>query len=360
MDITHRPLPPRDEMLRAFLSRDECFDGVFVTAVATTGIFCRPSCPARKPKPENVEFFSTARDALLRGFRPCLRCRPLEPAGAPPTWLAGVLAAVEAEPERRWRDADLRRMGLQPERVRRWFQDQHGMSFHAYARARRLAAALGQIRAGADVTTTALEHGWDSLSGFGEAFRRLFGTPPSHASDAPVLVVRRLLTPLGPMLAAGTDDRLALLEFVDRRMLAAQLERLRHRLGCAMVPGACPALERTAEQLGEYFSGTRRAFSLPLETPGTEFQKAVWERLVAIPYGATTTYGDLARDLGRPSAARAVARAVGDNRLALVIPCHRVIGGDGDLTGYGGGLWRKRRLLDHERRNAEVDQPMSF
>jgi len=360
MDSRHHPLPPRDEMLRAFLGRDSGFDGVFVTAVATTGIFCRPSCPARKPRPENVAFFPTPREALLHGFRPCLRCRPLEPAGSTPDWLAPLLEAVEAEPERRWRDDDLRRLGLQPERVRRWFQGQHGMSFHAYARARRLGAALGQIRTGADVTTTALEHGWDSLSGFGEAFRRLFGSPPSHATDAPVLLLKRLVTPLGPMLAAGAGDDLALLEFVDRRMLATQLERLRHRLGCAMVPGACPALERTTEQLGEYFAGSRRDFSLPLELPGTQFRKTVWERLAAIPYGVTTTYGALARGLGRPSAARAVARAVGDNRLAIVIPCHRVVGSDGDLTGYGGGLWRKRRLLDHERRNAEAAEPMSF
>ena len=277
MDIRHHPLPPRDEMLRAFLGRDSGFDGVFVTAVATTGIFCRPSCPARKPRPENVEFFPTPREALLHGFRPCLRCRPLEPAGSTPDWLSPLLESVEAEPERRWTDADLRDLGLQPERVRRWFQGQHGMSFHAYARARRLGAALGQIRTGADVTTTALEHGWDSLSGFGEAFRRLFGSPPSHATDAPVLLLKRLVTPLGPMLAAGAGDALALLEFVDRRMLATQLERLRHRLGCAMVPGVCPALERTTEQLGEYFAGSRRSFSLALELPGTQFQRTVWE-----------------------------------------------------------------------------------
>jgi AraC family transcriptional regulator of adaptative response/methylated-DNA-[protein]-cysteine methyltransferase len=157
-------LPPHDEMLTAFLSRDPGYDGVFVTAVATTGIFCRPSCTARKPRPENVEFFPTNRDALLAGYRPCLRCRPLEPAGAVPSWVREMLTEIENDPTRRWTDQDLRDRGLHPDRVRRWFQHHHGMTFHAYHRARRLGLALGRIRHGSDVTSSAFDHGYDSLS----------------------------------------------------------------------------------------------------------------------------------------------------------------------------------------------------
>lgn len=344
-------LPPHDEMLNAFLQRDAGYDGVFVTAVTTTGIFCRPSCPARKPRPDNIEFLPTPRDALLAGYRPCLRCRPLERAGEAPQWVRELLAEIERDPMHRWTDQDLRARGLGPDRVRRWFQQHHGMTFHGYERARRLGLALGRIRHGSDVTTTALDHGYDSISGFGEAFGKLFGGPPSRAGG-PVVTVNRLPSPLGPMIAGATDDGLCLLEFGDRRMLETQLDRLRRRLGCTMVPGEHPVLARTTTELEGYFRGELTAFSVPLVVPGTEFQRTVWDRLQEIPSGTTVTYAELARQVGRPAAVRAVGGAVGDNRLAIIIPCHRVVGRDGRLTGYGGGLWRKQRLLEHERASA--------
>ena len=141
-------LPSEPVMLEAFLSRDASFDGIFITGVHTTGIFCRPTCPARKPKPENVSFFPNSHDALLAGYRPCRRCRPLEPEGTPPEWLRPLLDDLESDPTRRWRDADMRERGLSPERVRRWFQKHHGMTFQAYSRARRLGSALGRVREG--------------------------------------------------------------------------------------------------------------------------------------------------------------------------------------------------------------------
>ncbi len=347
-------MPSQREMLDAVMARDDSYDGVFVTAVHTTGIFCRPSCPARKPRPEHVTFYPSAREALVAGFRPCLRCRPLELSSETPDWLRSLLAEVEADPARRWRDSDLRRLKLNPDRVRRWFLSQHHMTFHAYTRARRLGLALGRIQGGDRVTTSALDHGFDSLSGFNDAFRRLFGGAPTRSGHVRALAIRRLATPLGAMVAAAGDDGLYLLEFADRRMLETQIQRLRRRLPVVFVPGGHEVLERTALELDAYFAGTCRMFSLPLAALGSEFQREVWERLRAIPYGATASYSEIARALGRPRGVRAVARANGDNRLAIVIPCHRVIGADGKLTGYGGGLWRKQRLIDHERRNVEA------
>lgn len=344
-------LPPRDTMLEAFLERDASFDGVFLTAVRTTGIFCRTTCPARKPHPENVEFFSDARQALLAGYRPCRRCRPLRPTGTPPAWLRPLLDAVEEDPSRRWSDDDLRGRGLSPERVRRWFSRHHGMTFHAYSRARRLGEALGSIREGEEVTRAAFASGYDSLSAFHEAFKQVVGTTPTEARRATRVTVTRIPTPLGPMVAGATDDALCLLEFADRRMLETQLRRLRQRLSAVFVPGNNPLLARTADQVRGYFEGTRRAFDLPLALPGTDFQMAVWEALREVPWGEAVSYGELARRLGRPSAVRAVARANGDNRVAIVVPCHRVVGSDGALTGYGGGLWRKRAMLELERGN---------
>jgi AraC family transcriptional regulator of adaptative response/methylated-DNA-[protein]-cysteine methyltransferase len=342
-------LPARDEMLAALMARDSAYDGVFVAAIRTTGIFCRPSCTARKPDPRNVRFFPSPGEAQAAGFRPCLRCRPLEIAGQTPVWIAALLREVEADSARRWTDADLRARRLNPDRVRRWFLQHHHMTFHAYARARRLGLALGRIQGGDAVIASALDHGFDSLSGFNDAFRRLFGNAPTRLGGMRPLAVRRVATPLGTMVAAAGDGGLYLLEFDDRRMLETQITRLRQRLDVTLVPGTHPVLDQTQRELDEYFAGVRRTFTLPLATPGTPFQQRVWQRLLAIPHGATRSYAEIARAIGQPEAGRAVARANGDNRLAIVIPCHRVIGADGKLTGYGGGLWRKQRLLDLER-----------
>jgi AraC family transcriptional regulator of adaptative response/methylated-DNA-[protein]-cysteine methyltransferase len=336
-------------MLEAFLGRDPAYDGVFVTGVRTTGIFCRPSCVAKKPHPENLSFFGDAKEALDAGYRPCMRCRPLEPVGLSPEWLQPLLQAVEADPGRRWSDQEIRARGLSPERVRRWFKSHHGMTFQAYHRARRLGSALGHVRDGSSVGRAAFEAGYDSLSGFQEAFRLYFGTHPTSLEHATVVRVDRIATTMGLMLAAATDEALVMLEFVDRRMLPTQVRRIRERLGAVFVPEPNPVIEATARALAAYFESQLRHFDLPLRPLGTPFQTEVWEALRGIPYGQTRSYADLARAVGRPAAVRAVGRANGMNALALVVPCHRVVGADGKLVGYGGGLWRKRRLLALEQ-----------
>ncbi len=347
-----KTLPPTEVMARAFNASDSEFDGVFYTAVRTTGIFCRPSCTARKPKLENVEYYASVQEALFAGYRPCLRCRPVDPPGAAPEWLAPLLAAIEEDPAKRWMDADLRAIGLDPFRVRRWFTANHSMTFHAYQRARRLALALGRIRRGGDLTDAAFEHGFESLSGFRDAFEKLFGDTPGRSRTTNVVTVTRILSPLGPLVVGVFDDALCLLEFCDRRMLETQIRRLQDRLSCRAVPGETDLMAEVERQLKEYFEGSRREFDLPLLTPGTPFQQRVWEILRTIPYGTTASYAEQAAKLGQPEAVRAVARANGDNRIGIIIPCHRVVAADGTLCGYGGGLWRKRCLLDHERAHA--------
>lgn len=342
-------MPSPREMYRAIENKDESYEGIFIIGVKTTGIFCRPGCPARTPKIENIEFFANAQGALLAGYRPCRRCRPLTPAGHPPDDIAGLIEAVEREPERRWRDEDIRARGLEPARVRRWFQKHHGMTFHAFARARRLGTALGQIRAGDDATGAAFDHGYESLSGFREAFRKLFGEPPGRVDRHTQVWVNRIRTPLGPMLAGVTDEALVLLEYVDRRMLETQIGRLRRHLGAAFVPGENAVTTQIETELREYFDGERRTFTVPVRTPGSAFQQRVWDALREIPHGETRSYADVARVIGKPSAVRAVGTANGDNRLAIVIPCHRVVRSDGTLGGYGGQLWRKKALLALER-----------
>jgi AraC family transcriptional regulator of adaptative response/methylated-DNA-[protein]-cysteine methyltransferase len=234
--------------------------------------------------------------------------------------------------------------------VRRWFQKTHGMTFQAYCRSRRLGDAFVALRSGDAIDEVVFDHGWGSHSGFRTAFGKLAGAPPGAAAarDGSLIRLTWLETPVGPLVAGATDDALCLLEYPDRRMMETQLDTLRRRFARPLAPGDSPLFTPLREQLGEYFAGRRRAFDLPLEYPGSPFQRRVWDALRRIPYGETRTYADLAREIGAPGAARAGGTANGANRLAIIIPCHRVIAAGGGLGGYGGGLWRKLRLLELE------------
>lgn len=169
-----------------------------------------------------------------------------------------------------------------------------------------------------------------------------------------VIHLSHIDTPIGEMVAAASDEHLVLLEYVHRRTLDAQLERVKRAVPGMYEPGRSPIIDQVRAQLDEYFRGERSEFDVPLLTPGTPFQERVWDELRRIPHGQTTSYGRVARAIGQPEAVRAVARANGDNRVAIIIPCHRVIGADGSLTGYGGGLWRKKKLLELEARAHEL------
>lgn len=231
------------EMDRAFLTSDPAWDGRFVAAVRTTGIFCRPSCRVRKPLPRNVEYLPDAAAARAAGYRACLRCQP---------------------------------------------------------------------------------------------------------ENGSTVVLRTIETPIGPMRTGATDTAVVLCDYANRPMIATQLASVRRRIG-PTVEGSSPLLDRLASQLDEYFDGTRRAFDLPTDIPGSAFQERVWSELRRIPYGETISYRVLAERVGASGAYRAAGRANGSNRLAVIVPCHRVVAANGGLGGYGGGLPAKRWLLDRER-----------
>jgi AraC family transcriptional regulator of adaptative response/methylated-DNA-[protein]-cysteine methyltransferase len=341
-------------MERAFMASDATYDGIFFTAVRTTGIFCRPSCRARKPLPSNVEFFASIREALFAGYRPCRRCQPAVSGADTPDWAKRLLAVVESEPDRRFRDADLHQFGVDPARARRYFLEHYGMTFQAYCRGRRLSGALRQLRQGDSLDEVALGTGWDSHSGFRDAFAKTFGVAPGQGREASCIVTTAIDTPLGPIIAGATDEGLCLLEFTDRRMLEAQLTRLRALLKQPLVPGEHPHLAHAREELHGYLAGTVRTFTVPLVFRGTPFEERVWRELIRIPYGETLSYAQLATRVQAPGAQRAVGRANGMNRISIIIPCHRVVNSDGKLGGYGGGLWRKHWLLALERRRETV------
>lgn len=353
VNVEPRPrLPSVRTMYRALARRDAAYEGVFFTGVKTTGIFCRPTCRARKPRPENVEFFPNVSEALHGGYRPCRLCRPMDATTPVPPLVERLRRAVEGAADGRVTDKDLAALGVDPSTARRRFQAYHGMTFHAYQRARRMGLALRAVRAGGAVIDAQLGGGYESSSGFRAAFARVFGRAPGGAGAAACLLARRISTPLGTMLALADEAGLRLLEFVDRRGLERELLALRRRLRCAVVPGNHAVLDAVAAQLARYFSGEVLTFDVPLAPVGSEFQRRVWAELGRIPPGRTRSYVEMARRLGLPKGPRAIGRANGANRLAIVIPCHRVIRADGTLCGYAGGLWRKQRLLDHERRHA--------
>ena len=336
-------------MYSAFLRRDPTYEGVFWLGVRTTGIFCRPTCHARTPNRENIEFFAAPSDALHAGFRPCRKCLPLDHGRKPPPLVEQLLVLVEREPGRRYRDAELVARGIDPSTARRQFKRYCGMTFQAYHRARRMGIALSDIRKGKTVLDSQLDQGFESGSGFREAFARIVGTPPSRAGSLGVLHAKWLESPLGAMLALADDRGLHLLDFVDRRGLERALTHLQRRLSARVLPGEHPVLTQIVRELGEYFQRARLVFDTPVVLTGSPFQLAVWRALQIIPPRTTCSYRELAIAVGLPSSVRAVGRANGDNRLSIIVPCHRVIGSDGALTGYGGGLWRKQKLLDLEQ-----------
>lgn len=343
-------LPPNDTMYRALVNRDTSFEGIFFVGVRTTGIFCRPTCSAKKPARENVEFFPSTNEALLGGYRPCLRCQPMDPGTRPPELIERLRAEVEKAPDGRLTDKELTALSIDPSTARRQFKRHYGMTFQAYHRARRMGLALREVRRGARVETARNGSGFESESGFREAFTKIFGDPPTAARKRSGLFAERIETPLGMMLAVADDEGLRLLEFGDRRALEREVTILRGRLKTNVVPGEHPHLDAVRTQLADYFSGKNLEFDLPMAPIGSDFQMRAWEVLRSIPVAETRSYSWMAERLGRPGAQRAVGRANGTNMISIVIPCHRVIRADGSLCGYGGGLWRKKWLLEHERK----------
>jgi AraC family transcriptional regulator, regulatory protein of adaptative response / methylated-DNA-[protein]-cysteine methyltransferase len=345
-------LPPPETMYRALLKRDASFEGIFLVAVRTTGIFCRPTCTAKKPARENVDFFATAGEALHEGYRPCLRCHPMDPDKRPPKLIERLRTEVERAPDGRVTDKELTAMAIDPSTARRQFKRHYGMTFQAYHRARRMGLALSELRRGGRVDRARNGSGFESESGFREAFTKIFGEPPTTARTRSPMFAERIDTPLGAMIAVADNEGLRLLEFIDRRATEYELSILRKRLRTNVVPGEHPHLTAARQQLGDYFSGKNLEFDVPLAPVGSDFQLRAWKILRSIPVGETRSYSWMAKRLGDENARRAVGRANGTNMICIVIPCHRVIRADGTLCGYGGGLWRKKWLLDHERRCA--------
>lgn len=342
-------LPETDTLYAALCNRDDTYEGRAWVGVTSTGIFCRLTCPARKPKPENCQWYDSVGACIEAGFRPCKRCHPLAPMAEAEPVIQTLLEALERRPSYRWSEGDIARMGLDASTARRAFKRHFGMTFLEMARQRRLREGFTTLAKGRPVIEAQLDSGFESPSAFRSAFAKLLGQNPSDFAADALLRADWIDTPLGPLVAVCDQHALHLLEFVDRKALPTSLKKLQTLSKGSLGFGRFEITDQVKSELAAFFSGNRDTFDVKLAYHGSPFTQEVWDELRTIPAGETRSYSDMANAIGRPSSVRAVARANGANQIALIVPCHRVIGADGSLTGYGGGLWRKQRLIELER-----------
>jgi AraC family transcriptional regulator of adaptative response/methylated-DNA-[protein]-cysteine methyltransferase len=325
----------------AFMRRDRAWDGRVIGAVKTTGIYCKPSCPAKRPKREHVEFFATAADAGAAGYRACLRCKPDE-IGRDREAVAKAVELIENVEEVPTLEQLATAVGYAPHHFQRIFKRDLGVSPAAYARGVRNRRAQGALQQSDRVTDAIYDAGYSSPSGFYTDAKERMGMTPSAWRDGGrghVIRWTSFDSPLGLMLIAATEKGICRLTFDDSeaslRRLFPNADIVKDAGGLRdLVEGALAAIERPAA-----------APELPIDVAGTAFQEAVWRELRKIPLGETRSYAQIAAAIGQPKAVRAVGTANGDNHVAVLIPCHRVIRSDGSLGGYAGGLDRKKMLL---------------
>lgn len=348
----------------AVQSRDRAADGAFVYAVRSTGVYCRPSCPSRKPRREQVTFYPLPEAAEQNGFRPCRRCRPRSVRERDPrvAAVARVCREIDAHLQGNSNgNADERltltimsaRAGMSSHQLERAFRRVMGITPRQYADAQRLRRLKSRLKKGDDVTTALYEAGYGSSS-------RLYESAPAHLGMTPATYRKGgagmdihytiVSSPLGRLLAAATERGISALYLgeADSR-LEAELRKEYPRAQIRRDTRASASLEGWVEKILAHLRGNEPNLDLPTDVQATAFQRRVWEELRRIPYGATRTYTDVARQIGKPSAVRAVARACATNPVSVVVPCHRVVRQDGTLAGYRWGIGRKQALLDHEQ-----------
>jgi AraC family transcriptional regulator of adaptative response/methylated-DNA-[protein]-cysteine methyltransferase len=332
-------------------ARDPSADGSFVYSVRTTGVYCRPSCPSRRARPENVRFHSTCDDAAAAGFRPCKRCRPDQPS-VREEHAARVTRAcrlIEASPRAPTLEALAAEAGMSPFHFHRVFKAVTGLTPRAYAAAHRGRRVRETLERSSTVTRAIYDSGYDSGGRFYAASPDLLGmTPTAYRAGGASAEIRFAVgeCSLGSILVARSERGVcAILLGDDPDALARDLQE---RFPRATLIGGDPGFEQLVAQVVGFIEAPRLGLDLPLDVQGTAFQQRVWQALREIPPGRTASYTDIARRIGAPAAVRAVAGACAANRLAVAIPCHRVVRNDGALSGYRWGVERKRALLERE------------
>lgn len=343
-----------NEKWQAVKSCDARYDGRFYYAVKSTGVFCRPSCTSKSPLRENVVYFDSPQQAQTQGYRPCKRCRPELTAYEPMAEIANETKAVieRLYANKRALSGELRKLGVSSRRMEQIYKQQFGMTPLQYADTLRIQAAREQLRLpNSSVMDIAGSLGFESLTAFFAFFRKHTGITPGEYAQ-------------GGNPPAQADAHHAVYDTVfgpvtiSEKGNAVVSVKLGSHMPCGAADCRTACTDRAALELNEYFAGQRSAFNVPIAMEGTHFQKRVWAALCEIPYGETRTYGQIAQAIGNPKASRAVGMANNKNPLMVMVPCHRVIGSNGQLSGYAGGVELKERLLKLERNgSAQTSAP---
>jgi AraC family transcriptional regulator of adaptative response/methylated-DNA-[protein]-cysteine methyltransferase len=342
----------KDPRWAAVVARDGSADGTFYYSVETTGVYCRPSCAARRANPRNVRFHRSPADAERAGFRPCRRCKPDEPplSKLHAAKVAEACRAIEAAEEIPTLAALAKRAGLSPYHFHRLFKAVTGLTPRAYGAAQRTKRVREELESRRTVTEAIYEAGFHSGGRFYATSDRLLGmTPTDYRAGGARTEIRFAVgeCSLGSILVAQSGKGVCAILLGDDP--DALVRDLQDRFPQATLVGGDAAFEKTVARVIGFVEEPAAGLDLPLDVRGTAFQHRVWQALVEIPAGATSTYTEIAARIGAPGSARAVARACGANALAVAIPCHRVVKTDGSLSGYRWGVERKRSLLERER-----------
>jgi len=335
---------------RATVARDSRADGSFVLAVRSTHIYCRPSCPARRPLRRNVTFFRTREEAEKQGYRPCLRCRPNEIAAPVALLQRAASYLADAGEENLSLGALARTLGTTQATLRRAFLQVTGLKPRELAEALRIKRFKAMLRAGKSITDALYETGYGSSSRVYERSNAQLGmTPATYQKGGKGMKIGYSIakSPLGKVLVGATERGVSAVYLGDEE--TKLVAELREEYPRAEISPAADSYQRWVREIVERIEGKQPRLELPLDLQATAFQRRVWQELQRIPRGRTRTYSQVARSLGQPKAMRAVARACATNPVSIVVPCHRVIREDGALAGYRWGLSRKEQLLAQER-----------
>lgn len=353
MTVQNPMIPTRqDPRWQSVVARDVAADGSFVYAVRTTGVYCRPSCPSRRARPENVTFYAAPGDAEAAGFRPCLRCNPRgqSAAQANAALVAEACRLIEAAETTPLLDDLAARIGVSPHHFHRQFKAITGLTPREWGAAHRARKLRAGLQAGQGSVTAAIyDAGFNSNSRFYETANELLGmSATTYRQGGRDVVIRFALgqCALGAILVAESDKGICAIALGDTP--EPLLHDLQDRFPKARLIGGDAAFEQRVARIVGFVEAPHIGLDLPLDIRGTAFQQRVWQALRQIPAGETATYAEIARRIGAPKSVRAVAQACATNRIAVAIPCHRVVRSDGALSGYRWGVARKRALLDRE------------
>ena len=340
-----------EQYYEAVKNRDTNFIGSFFFGVKTTGIFCIPSCRARTPKPENLVYYTQVNELVAEGFRPCKLCKPTLNAYEMPPDIKQAIKMIHESPFEKIKDTHLVEHGIRPEKLRRWFKKNYGITFHAYQRMHRISNAYQNIKNGKKITDSAFNSGYESLSGFNHTFKTLLGKEPNKSNELCVIHIRRITTPLGPMLICASEKGICLLEFTDQKTLETELINLESKRQATILLGENQIIQQAEKELNEYFQGKRTVFNTPIDQSDTDFQINYWHHIQQIPFGETRCSSSLAKELQTNE--RYIQETNKMNKVAIILPCHRVICNPNKLHDNRKGLERKNVLIKLEKQNRE-------